>query len=803
MKPSIIKIIAYLILSLTIVFNLRLNFPETKILADPNDNIFQYSLVYRTNWVWENYGCPWSLNCLPNLMDHVVTAWAEGYSLPFYYTHLPQITIVSSYHLLIQPFASLFHVNYSLYQYYNLTKFLLLILLPLPIFFSLRLLGFSPLTSALAVFTAANYSTDGYYGIDPPSFLWRGYGLTSQLYAIFFMPLGIAFTYRALSTPSSLPPKSPKSPKSPKLPGLLMENNFLLATLFLTATTTGHLGIGMISLISGGIFIFLDLDPKLILLRLKRLFFIYLGIILILSYWIIPILLYTNYHMISFWDPVWKFDSYGWYEVVRQFFQGEIFDWKRPAVTTYLVGIGFFTLLLDKKLFIFAVMFLLWILMYFGRTTWGGLINLIPGLSDFHLHRFIVGIQIASLYLLPAAFSTVFGSIRKLIDYTWDKIINLLKFLSQKYVRGQREDIVRVLSLDNKTKFLYQNIIYYILILTFISILSVTLVKQTIDYSSYNNRWIGEANTAYQYDYHNFLDLTSYLKSQPNARVYAGRPGNWGKQMRLGSTEMYMLLGVNGFDMSQFLPETWSPLSETEQNFDERVEADYDLLNIRYIVASKDEGFTPRAVLTKTFGPFKVYEVPTSGWFDVVTSDMFVKSDKTNFLNIVHLWQKSYPRVWKSYPFISLEKNPQIPDGMKRILSMQDEVTYEENGKTNNIFADFPLTFPEATVSGRIIKESVEKQTYKATIEVPQNCQQCTILLKMNYHPNWTAKLDGQNVPTFAVFPFYLAVQTNQGTHEVEFTYQPNKLKVILVWMEIIGAGLLFLKLPRLLKLLK
>ncbi len=769
---KISSILAYLILILTIGFNFWLNFPETKILADPNDNIFQYSLVYRTNWVWENYGCPLSLNCLPNLIDHVVTAWAEGYSLPFYYTHLPQIIIVSSYHLFIQPVISLFHLSYSLYQYYNLTKFLLLILFPLPIFFSLRLLGFSPLTSALSAFTVSNYSTDGLYGIDPPSFLWRGYGLTSQLYAIFFMPLGLSYLYLSLKNFTKPLP-------------------IFLTILFLVLTISGHLGIGMISLISGGVFVFLDLDPKLILLRLKRLVLIYLGIILTLSYWIVPILLYTNYHMISFWDPIWKFNSYGWYEVVRQFFQGEIFDWKRPAVTTYLVAVGFFTLLLDEKLFIFAVMFLLWVFMYFGRTTWGGLFNLIPGLSDFHLHRFIVGIQIASLFLLPAAFSAVFKSVRKLIEFTWDKIINLLKFLSQKYIRNPGERFNKLITLDDKTKSLYQNIIYYVLTCTFVSVLTILIIGQTIDFAKFNNRWIGEANTAYQYDYHNFLDLISYLKSRPNARVYAGRPGNWGKQMRLGSTEMYMLLGVNGFDMSQFLPETWSPLSETEQNFDERVESDYDLYNIRYIVASKDEGFTPQAVLMKTFGPFKVYEVPTSGWFDVVTSDMFVKSDKTNFLNVVHVWQKSYPRVWKSYPYISLDKNPQVPNGMKRILTMQDEVTYAENGKKNNIFADFPLTFPEATVSGKIIKESVVKQTYKATVEVPQNCKQCTILLKMNYHPDWTAKLDGQKVPTFAVFPFYLALQAGPGVHEVEFTYQPSRLKVILLWLEIIVLILL------------
>src|SRR3990172_4350017 len=193
------KYISYLIISFAIILNLYLYFPETQILADPNDNIFQYSLVYRTNWVWENYGCPLSFSCLPNLFDHNVPAWAEGYPLPFYYSHIPQILIVSTYQLIIKPLFSLTTSPLSLYQYYNWTKYLLLSFFPIPVFFALKIVRFSPIIAALGGFFAAHYSTDGLYGIDPPSFLWRGYGLTSQLYAMFFLPLGIAFAYRALS----------------------------------------------------------------------------------------------------------------------------------------------------------------------------------------------------------------------------------------------------------------------------------------------------------------------------------------------------------------------------------------------------------------------------------------------------------------------------------------------------------------------------------------------------------------------------------------------------------------------------
>src|SRR4030065_1776398 len=110
------KYLALIILAFAIIFNLILYRAEVTIKGDPNDNIFQYSLVHRTNWVWENYGCPLSLQCLPNLVDHNVTYWAEGYALPFYYSHLPQIAIVASYNLIIKPVSLWVNSDLSLYS---------------------------------------------------------------------------------------------------------------------------------------------------------------------------------------------------------------------------------------------------------------------------------------------------------------------------------------------------------------------------------------------------------------------------------------------------------------------------------------------------------------------------------------------------------------------------------------------------------------------------------------------------------------------------------------------------------------
>ncbi len=835
MTPYIynMKYLAYLILLLTIIFNLWLYYPETQILADPNDNIFQYSLVGRTNWVWENYGCPLSPSCLPNLVDHNVPNWAEGYPLPFYYSHVPQIVTVASYQLIVRPLSLIANsqLPITLYQYYNWTKYLLLSLFPLSVFIALRIVGFSPILSSLGAFFGANLSTDGLYGIDPPSYLWRGYGLTSQLYAIIFLPLAVAFVYRALKSVNGddarivirLRKTSDVKPNWLRNLLTLFFSPLLLSILFLTLTTAGHLGIGIIGILSTIPFLFFDFKITNIISRGKKLFLILSSVFFLLSYWLIPILLNNNYHIISFWDPIWKFNSYGWYEVVKQFFNGEIFDWQRFPILTGLVLIGFFVLAVRKKYFPFALLFAFWFLLYFGRTTWGGLIDLIPGMKDFHHSRFVVGVHMAALFLIPAGLEFMWKFLHKIYNFTEKIISNWLLAIREKNKSSSPNYLIANYQL-------YANITFYILIFIFISFLIFFTAKQTVSYATLNNKWIYQANDAYRYDETNFKNMLAKIDPK-KGRVYAGRPGNWGKNFRLGSTQLYLLLGGIGYDLSQFLPETWSPLSENEQNFDEREAVDYDLLNIRYVISDKNQGFAKEVKLENKYGPFELYQAPTTGWFDVVTSPMFVKTDKTNYINLVHLWWNSYSRRWKMNPLISVEKNPVIPTGMQRIIEMKDEVSYIENGNSygndarnvkglgqtentsdvtsyrnglpnpnpfttaKNIFSDFPFVFPEATISATISSEKVDKQSYSATIDVPANCNNCMAMFKMSYHPDWQVKVDGKDAGKFAVFPFYLATPATPGTHTVEFTYQPNRLKIILLVGEIlVGIIILLLK---------
>ena len=119
-------------------FNLWIYRLEPTAKADPNDNTFQFALVYRTNQIWDfaYQACfgqrPISLwltspACFFSyLIDHWVPNWNEGYNLPFYYAHLPQVVIVAIWRLF--PLVSLF-------QHYHLVIYLLLSFFPLSIFF--------------------------------------------------------------------------------------------------------------------------------------------------------------------------------------------------------------------------------------------------------------------------------------------------------------------------------------------------------------------------------------------------------------------------------------------------------------------------------------------------------------------------------------------------------------------------------------------------------------------------------------------------------------------------------------------
>src|SRR3989339_1610704 len=122
-------IMSILMVTFAIGFNLWLYRAEPTARIDPNDNSFQYGLIERTNEIWDwaetrcqqstiqfsSFQFPFSIFCtLSYLTDHWVPNWAQGYNLPYYYSHIPQIAIVGTWRSIRSiPKISIFKSQFS------------------------------------------------------------------------------------------------------------------------------------------------------------------------------------------------------------------------------------------------------------------------------------------------------------------------------------------------------------------------------------------------------------------------------------------------------------------------------------------------------------------------------------------------------------------------------------------------------------------------------------------------------------------------------------------------------------------
>lgn len=708
---NIEKIIGIAMLLFAVGFNLWLYRLEPTAKIDPNDNTFQFALVERTNQIWD-FVSQRPISRWLTLFDHWVPNWNEGYNIPFYYSHLPQIAIVAAYR-----FLSLFTIHYSLFSFYHLVIYFLLSLFPLSMFLAMRITGFSWVAAGFSALLASHLSTDGLYGLDPASFLWRGYGLSSQLFAMMFLPLFIASAYR---------------------------KKILPAILFLVLTTAGHLGIGIMA--------FLSLIP-LLYRHPKKMIGIALPAIALLAYWIVPALLADNYHNFSFWDPVWKFNSYGAKEVMARLFNGDLFDFGRLPIFTGLVLVG---ALLNPA---FALLLLFWLFLYFGRTSWGPLIDLIPVMREFHLSRFIVGVHAAGLFLAPIGLSWIM-----------DKITSARLRL---------------------TGWIHTSVSLVLGIL-----LLIPVYQQTIRYNELNETLIARANDNFARQSPDIDALVTALQELPPGRVYSGRGGGWGKDFRIAETNVTMYLGNFGLPTVLWMPETWSPNGDTEQYFREDKPEDYDLYNVRYVAAPPSQPPQPFWKILKKNPSWTLYEVQTSGYFSVGVRPAIVAADKYSRTNVVRLWIQSDDPKNGLYPELTFEtgtypKNTGLPN-----FKMLDEVTFQTpDESTHNLFAEPPhYISPISPISpipliSLISQSSDSDMIFRTSVEVPEGCTECLVILKQTFHPNWHVTVDGKRIDPIITFPFFIGIPVTAGTHEIIASYEPSRLKIFLF---IISGVLLF-----------
>ncbi len=626
-------------------------------------------------------------------------------------------------------------------------SFLLVASFPTSVYLGGRLLGMSRLAAGVAASLAPWLSTGGLFGMGFDSYLWRSWGLYTQIWGMWLLPLTWAVTYRAVAGGSKV--QSSKFPTplpnaSGPMPSALcpLPYAYGVSTLLLTATWLSHLVYGYMCFLNLGLYTLVDglgRFPR----RLARVVALVLATVVTGSYFFLWLLRDASFGQVSQWEKPEKYLSYGALTVIKLLFQGELFDHGRYPIVTALALLGLLVALRrwHQPLYcLLAALFVGWVLLYFGRATWGNLMLLLPGVGDLPLHRFIAGVQMSGLLLAGEA-----------VAWAW------LRWGIRGRLAGPR-------------------------LAALLPVLLALVAWEPASYAATDATWIRDQRAAdAASDGQDLQRALDFIAAQPPGRVYAGLPAGWGGSYKVGQVPVFAFLAQRRLDSLGFLYQlSFNP--DIQLYFDENRLEDYNVFNVRYALAPAEFAAPPFLTLEAEFGRHRVYRAPTSGYFEVVRADVGFHGTAAQLVKASAQWlasplpqRRQHPRVYldeMAGGLIQPTPKPPAGDGWVGQLSGAKLVFQDRE-----VGAQPP--------AGALSAERVAPGRYGVKVELPEPAY---VMLKATYHPGWQVTLDGVQAPTELLLPKYVGVLVGPGQHQLELRYQASPWRPILA-----GAGLVLL----------
>jgi hypothetical protein len=651
-----------------------------------------------------------------NPLDFWVPTWLNGFPLFHYYQPGPYL-LVSLLHFLTAG-------KVQLLMLYRLTMLVALVAFPIANYRALRWLNLSTTTAAWGAFFSFLISAQGKYGIELESFTWSGWGLFTQLVALPILPLALAGGFRAITG-------------SRKTIGYAA----LLAAAFLAHILYGYIAALSMIIVPFMTGPFAEVRKKLIVL-LRYL----LQAFCIISFFAVPLMLHRAYHLKSLYDEASKFDSHGARQILTWLFSGDLFDSGRLPVLTCLVTAGLYLCgrkWLEKKSPEYgwiACGFIFWLCLYFGRATWGSLIDLLPMSHGLHLERLSSGVHIFGIWLAAIAMGRL---------SVW--ALGFHKpFL--KWSAGMLLLILILPAMIERTQYLVRN---------------ANNVRHDLE--------------LYKKELPELAPIIKKLKEDPEARVYAGHSGNWGHTYKIGSVEIYQILSAEAISTVTHAPFSWALTTDVGFQFSSTERESYNLYNVRYLLTKEHDAMPPGSQLVLQSGRHSLYRIPMTGPFSIVSVPVTVIGDKDTTAYLLLEWAKGLWSRKQSHIRLVYEGKP---TGEGKVLTMEDLLHFSYEGPagkiTQNVF-DPPgifMTDPPPPPSGSIAEVSSSRQEAKSTIYLDEPG---VVIFKETYHPNWRAELDGKSAQTMLLSPGFIGVPVPAGNHRLRMTYESGWWKMVLL----------------------
>ncbi|HLZ47722.1 MAG TPA: hypothetical protein VKR80_03630 [Candidatus Limnocylindria bacterium] len=450
-----------------------------------------------------------------------VDFWVPDVDLGFpefiYYQHLPHLAVVAVSRALLG--------SVDIEQVFNGVRYVLLVGLPITVFWSMRRLGFNAVAAAIGAAASSLLSSGGRLGFDYDSYVWRGFGVYTQLVAMHLSFITLAALHALLDR----------------------GRGYLLALIALSGLVLSHLLYAYMMAISATV-LWLAAPWRQLGIRAMRLGVVGVLAALISAYLIIPDLILAPFQSSSPNLESYKYDSFGAQQILGWLVSGQLLDADRLPVFTTLLGVGVVAALVTRArpALIALALALVWLVLYFGRPTLGGLVDLFPMHQILFFHRFIGGFHLAAILIIG------FGG-----AWLWELV---------PWRHPARAAALAI-----------------VLGLAFIPVF-----EERAGYYGLNAQWMDQTLTAIDRDAE-ARTIFETLAALPPGRVYAGQRTDWSEELDFGipfrSVRLYNLLADR--EIASFSPpyQGGSLNSELVFDFDPTNLGQYAAFGVTYVIA--------------------------------------------------------------------------------------------------------------------------------------------------------------------------------------------------------------------------
>jgi hypothetical protein len=570
--------------------------------------------------------------------------------------------------------------------------YLLLSLWPVSVYLAARAFGAGrPAAAASAAMAPFLLSATG-VGYEQQAYVWLGYGVWTQLWASWTLPLAWGWSWRAIR-----------------------DGRGYLRAIGLTALTvalhfeTGYLALSVLlvwPLVAG----------RPLAARLRRAAILLGGSLLAAAWVIVPLVEQRPWAAVN--EPLQGsglVNGYGARDVLHWLLSEQLLDFGRLPVITVFAALGFglawlaWSSVPGARALLAALAVCL--LFAFGRTTFGSLVDVIPGSTDIFFRRFMMGVQLAALLLAGRGAAWLAA-----------RCVRLLEARVPRWRTGLSPAVVLVAA---------------------VAVLAPAWL-QLGAYDRADGAAIAAQRRADSTEGADLDRLVAVIKRDGGGRTYAGMPSNWGQNFTVGTVSVFQYLESLDVDEVGYTLRTASLMTDPEYYFDEQDPSDYRLFGIRYLILPAHRQPAVPARLTMRSGPYWLWTINGGGYVQVGRIVGEISANRTN---------------------VGTRSVPLLHSGLAAEGAYLG-VRYGSGSVGDNRLP----TVRSQSSAGQARAESTDLDDGEASATVRIR-HPGVVVLSASYDPGWTATVNGRQQPIRMVAPALVAVDVPAGTDHVVFRF--------------------------------